>query len=58
MDTPPAELDQDAVVKKFAAQFEAATNLQAYAWTSRPKGRATGGKAYKSLTSPSSRGRP
>lgn len=49
MDKPVAELDEDAVVKKFSAQFEAVTNLQAYAWTNRPKGRASGGKAYKSL---------
>jgi hypothetical protein len=49
LDTPPAELDQDAVVKKFAAQFEAAENLRAFAWTARPKDRASGGKAYKSL---------
>lgn len=49
MDTPPAELDQAAVVDKFSAQFEAVTNLRAYAWTSRPKGRASGGKVYRNL---------
>ncbi|WP_181813409.1 hypothetical protein [Gaiella occulta] len=27
MDTPPAELDKDAVGEKFAAQFEVAENL-------------------------------
>jgi hypothetical protein len=49
LDTPPAELDQDAVVSKFAAQFEAAENLRAYAWSARPRDRATGGKQYRSL---------
>lgn len=49
LDTPPAELDQDAVVAKFTAQFEAVENLRAVAWTARPRDRASGGKAYKSL---------
>lgn len=49
MDELPPELDADAVAKKFAPQFEAATNLQRYAWTHRPKERATGGKLYRSL---------
>ena len=42
LDTPPAELDQDSIDTKFAAQFEAAENLRAYAWTVRPRGRAAG----------------
>jgi hypothetical protein len=49
LDTPPAELDQDAVVKKFAAQFDAVENLRAYAWTVRPRDRAAGGQQYRSL---------
>jgi len=49
IDTPPPELDQSAVAKKFAQQFEAAENLRAYAWTHRPRDRAGGGKVYRSL---------
>ncbi len=49
IDTPPPELDQSAVAKKFAPQFEAPENLRAYAWTHRPRDRAGGGKVYRSL---------
>lgn len=49
LDIPPAELNQDTVAAKFAAQFEAAQNLRAFAWTARPRDRAGDGKAYRSL---------
>ena len=49
LDIPPAELDHNGVVKKFAAQFEAAENLRAYAWTARPRDRAADTKQYRSL---------
>jgi hypothetical protein len=49
MDTPPAELDPDAIAKKFAPQFEATENLRAYAWTNRPRDGASEGKAYKAI---------
>jgi hypothetical protein len=49
LDVPPPELDRDKVAKKFAPQFEAAENLRAYAWTQRPRDRATDGKAYRAL---------
>jgi hypothetical protein len=49
LDAPPPELDQDALAKKFAAQFEAAENVRAYAWTNRPRDRATNGKAYRAI---------
>jgi hypothetical protein len=46
---PPPELDQDALAKKFAAQFEAAENLRVYAWTNRPRDRVASGKAYRAI---------
>jgi hypothetical protein len=49
LDTPPPELDAAMVAKKFAPQFEAAENLRAYAWTHRPRDRASDGKVYRSL---------
>jgi hypothetical protein len=49
METPPAELDQDAIAEKFAPQFEATENIRAYAWTNRPQDRASDGKAYKAI---------
>ena len=49
METPPAELDQDAIAEKFAPQFEAVENLRAYAWANRPRDRASEGKAYKAI---------
>src|SRR5581483_1588389 len=48
-DTLPPELDQEAIAKKFAPQFEAARNLQAEAWKHRPRDRATDGKPYRSI---------
>ena len=51
METPPPELDQTALAKTFASQFEAAENLRAYAWTNRPKGRTVFSKRYRSLIS-------
>ena len=49
LDTPPPELDQDAIAKKFAPQFEAAENLRGIAWTHRPRDRAADGKAYRAI---------
>jgi hypothetical protein len=49
MDAPPPDADHDVLVKTFAPQFEAAENLRAYAWASRPRGRAGGGERYRSL---------
>src|SRR5438045_687315 len=48
MSKAPSELDSDALVRKFAPQFEAAENIRAKAWEHRPRGSA-GAKRYRSL---------